>query len=93
MLGAKRSFVLWVFTAENLLLGLVSALLGLAMAQVGSWLINTRLLELDYRPFLGASVVMVLATMLLVTAVGMAASVSILRSKPIQFLREQTEEE
>ena len=93
VLGAKRSFVLWVFTAENLLLGLVSALLGLAMAQVGSWLINTRLLELDYRPFVGASAVMVLATMLLVTAVGMAASVSILRSKPIQFLREQTEEE
>ncbi len=53
VLGAKRRFVLWVFTAENLLLGLVSALLGLAMAQVGSWLINTRLLELDYRPFCG----------------------------------------
>ncbi len=93
VLGAKRRFVLQVFTAENLLLGLVSALLGLAMAQVGSWLINTRLFELDYRPFAGASVVMVLTTMLLVTAVGMAASVSILRSKPIQFLREQTEEE
>ena len=69
------------------------SLLGLAMAQFGAWLINTRLFELDYRPFAGASAVMVLATMLLVTAVGMAASVSILRSKPVQFLRAQTEEE
>ena len=78
---------------ENLLLGFVSALLGLGMAQLGSWLINTRVFDLDYQPFIAASVGMVVVTMLLVTAVGMAASVSILRSKPIQFLRAQTEEE
>ena len=36
---------------------------------------------------------MVAVTIVLVTTVGMLASVSILRSKPIQFLREQTEEE
>ena len=93
VLGAKSRFVLHVFTLENVLLGLLSALLGLAMAQFGAWLINTRLLELDFRPFVGASVVLVLATILLVTTVGMLASISILRSKPIQFLREQTEEE
>ncbi len=93
VLGANRRFVLQVFTAENLLLGLISALLGLAMAQLGSWLINTRLFELDFRPFLPASVAMVLATMVLVTLVGMLASISILRSKPIRILREQTEEE
>ncbi|MEZ4613880.1 MAG: FtsX-like permease family protein, partial [Caldilineaceae bacterium] len=90
VLGAKSRFVLRVFTAENLLLGLVSALLGLGMAQLGSWLINTRLFDLDFRPFWGASLLMVGITMLLVTLVGMAASVSILRSKPIMFLREQT---
>ncbi|MEZ4717318.1 MAG: FtsX-like permease family protein [Caldilineaceae bacterium] len=93
VLGAKSRFVLRVFTAENLLLGLVSALLGLGMAQLGSWLINTRLFDLDFRPFWGASLLMVGITMLLVTLVGMAASVSILRSKPIMFLREQTGEE
>ena len=54
---------------------------------------NTRLFDLDYRPFVGASLGMVLITIVLVTLVGMLASVSILRSKPIQFLREQTEEE
>ncbi|MEZ4609025.1 MAG: FtsX-like permease family protein [Caldilineaceae bacterium] len=35
VLGAKSRFVLRVFTAENLLLGLVSALLGLGMAATG----------------------------------------------------------
>lgn len=93
VLGAKRRFVLKVFTAENLLLGLVSAVLGLAMAQIGSYLINTRLFDLDFRPFILPSIAMVLLTMALVTLVGMAASISILRSRPIRFLREQTEEE
>ena len=36
VLGAKSRFVLHVFTLENVLLGLLSALLGLAMAQFGS---------------------------------------------------------
>jgi len=93
VLGAKSRFVMRVFALENLLLGLVSALLGLGMAQLGSWLIDTRVFELDYRPFVLPSVVMVIITIVLVTAVGMGASVSILRSKPIQFLRAQTEEE
>ncbi|MEZ4836114.1 MAG: FtsX-like permease family protein [Caldilineaceae bacterium] len=93
VLGAKGEFVLRVFTLENLLLGLVSALLALGMAQIGSWLINTRLFELEYQPFWAASVTMIGITMLLVTAVGMAASISILRARPIHFLREQAEEE
>ncbi len=93
VLGAKSRFVLRVFTLENVLLGLVSALLGLGMAQLGAWLINTRLFDLDFRPFIAASAAMVAITIFLVTGVGMLASVSILRSKPIIFLREQAEEE
>jgi putative ABC transport system permease protein len=93
VLGAKGEFVLRVFTLENLLLGLVSAILGLGMAQVGSWLITTQLFELVYRPFYAASAWMIVITMLLVTGVGMAASISILRARPITFLREQAEEE
>lgn len=63
------------------------------MAQLGSWLINTRLFDLDYQPFWGASTLMIGITVLLVTGVGMAASISILRARPIHFLREQAEEE
>lgn len=90
VLGAKRSFVRQVFTIENLLLGLISALLALLMAQVGSWALCYYLFEINYHPALGASVLLVVATMGVVTAVGMAASGSILRSKPILILRELT---
>jgi predicted lysophospholipase L1 biosynthesis ABC-type transport system permease subunit len=78
---------------EGLLLGLVSAILGLGMAEVSSWLITTQLFELVYRPFYAASALMIVITMLLMTGVGMAASISILRARPITFLREQAEEE
>lgn len=90
VLGAKRSFVRQVFTVENLLLGLISALLALLMAQVGSWALCHYLFDIAYHPALGASLLLVVATMGIVTAVGMAASGSILRSKPILILRELT---
>ncbi|MEZ4726630.1 MAG: FtsX-like permease family protein [Caldilineaceae bacterium] len=90
VLGAKRRFVRNVFTIETLLLGLISALLALLMAQVGGWALCTYLFEIAYHPAPGASLLLVLVTMALVTGVGMAASGSILRSKPILILRELT---
>jgi len=92
ILGARGRFVLTVFTLENLLLGLVSAALALLLSQAGSWAIITLAFELSYQPFIGASLVMVLITMLLVMAVGLLASLSILRKRPIIFLREQSGE-
>lgn len=90
VLGAKRSFVRQVFTVENFLLGLISALLALLMAQIGSWALCYYLFDIAYHPALGASLLLVVATMAVVTTVGMAASGSILRSKPILILRELT---
>jgi putative ABC transport system permease protein len=92
ILGAKRRFVLAVFTLENLLLGLVSASLALLLSQLASWIIITWAFELSYQPFIGASLVMIILTILLVTSVGLLASVSILQKRPIIFLREQIEE-
>lgn len=93
VLGADRRFVRNVFVAENLLLGLIAALLALLMAQVGSWALCRFLFDIAYQPTIGASVGLVITTMVLVTGVGMAASQSILRSKPILILRELTSTE
>jgi putative ABC transport system permease protein len=93
VLGAKGRFVLRVFTLENVFLGLLSAGLALLLAQIGSWILIELVFELDYRPFLAASGLLVVMTTVLVTAVGLLASVSILRQRPIVFLREQTGEE
>ncbi|HEY5512143.1 MAG TPA: FtsX-like permease family protein [Geomonas sp.] len=92
ILGARRRFVLAVFAAESLVLGLASGLIALFIAQVGSLVICRKGLDLSYHPYLGESLLLVLATALLVLLVGMAASVSILRQKPVGFLRGQADE-
>jgi putative ABC transport system permease protein len=92
ILGARRRFVLSVFAAESLILGLTSGLIALFIAQVGSLVICRRGLDLEYHPYPAESLVMVLATAMLVLCVGMAASTSILRQKPVSFLREQADE-
>ena len=92
ILGADSNFVIGVFTLENIVLGLVSACLALLISQAGSWLICLKVLHISYQPFIFESMLLVAATVLLVVAVGLIPSISILRKKPVVFLREQTQE-
>jgi putative ABC transport system permease protein len=92
ILGARNNFVVKVFTLENLILGLVSSTLALLLAQVGSWLICTMYLNISYQPFMFECTLLVMATVLLVLTVGLLPSITILRKKPVVFLREQTQE-
>lgn len=92
ILGARRSFVLTVFAAESLLLGLLSGGIALVVAQVGSLIICRKTLDLAYHPYPAASLCMLAGSASLVLAVGLAASWSILRQKPVTFLREQADE-
>jgi putative ABC transport system permease protein len=92
ILGARRRFVLAVFAVESLSLGLISGLSALGLAQAGTWIICRFALDLACRPFVGTSLLLVLATTFVVIIVGLGASLSILRQKPVLFLREQSDE-
>ncbi len=92
ILGARGRFVLAVFAAENLCLGLGSAVSALMLAQTACWGICRFALDVTYRPNVAISLVMTLVTTLLIIAVGLGASFSILRVKPVVFLREQADE-
>lgn len=92
ILGARRRFVAAVFALENLLIGLLSGLLGLLFSQAGAMIICVRIFKIDYRVNPGPSLLMLGGTMLMVAIVGLSASVSILRQRPMTVLREQTEE-
>jgi putative ABC transport system permease protein len=92
ILGARGRFVLAVFSVEGLVIGLASALTALAIAQTTGWIVCTYALDMAYAPFFGTSLIMTLATMLLVVVVGLGAALPILRHKPAAFLREQAEE-
>ena len=92
ILGAKSAFVAAVFTLENLFLGLVSAFLALALSQTCSWIICSTVFEISYTPFMANSFLLIAATVLLIVTVGLLPSVSILRQKPVVFLRNQSQE-
>jgi putative ABC transport system permease protein len=89
ILGAGKKFVFMVFALENLLIGLLSGLLALIMAQVTSYLITRFGFELSYQPFLLSCFFMILITLMTVVIIGVIASRSILNKKPITFLKEQ----
>ncbi len=90
VLGGRSGFVTSVFFRENLLLGLLSSLLAVALAQAGSWALCHYLFSIPYTPHWPASMLLVVLSLVLVAAVGMLSSVSILRQKPMTFLREMT---
>ncbi len=92
ILGARRNFVVMVFALENLILGVVSAILALLISQTGSWLICFQVMHISYKPFIFESAILIAVTVLLVLTVGLLPSISILRKKPVVFLREQTQE-
>ena len=92
ILGARGRFVLAVFAVENLFLGVVSGVIALVISQVGSLIICRKAFEMSYQPYPVQSLLLVLATTLLVVCVGLAVSLPILRQKPVSFLREQADE-
>jgi len=89
ILGAKGSFVLKVFTYENLIIALFSASLATLISHVGSWLICRQIFTIAYDPSWGSTVVMIALTLILVIGVGLGATISIIRQKPIVYLREE----
>jgi putative ABC transport system permease protein len=92
ILGAGKAFVFKVFALENLLIGAFSGILALMMAQAGAYWVCTARLDVDYHWQVVPSLLMAVATMVLVVAVGLAASWSIMEKRPITYLREQTDE-
>ena len=81
-----------IFTLENLLIGLISAVLALALSQTGSLIISKTVLDIRYQPFWGASLIMVGIIVVMVFTVGMISSINILKKRPVVFLREQADE-
>jgi putative ABC transport system permease protein len=92
ILGATRGFVRRVLALESAIMSGISALLALLLSHTGSWLITRYVLDIHYRPFISISLLLLAATVALVTTVGSVASQAILQYKPALFLREHSED-
>ena len=87
ILGARGRFVLYVFSLENVLIGGASAVGGLLLAHLISWVVCTTYFDIGYHLYPAVSLVGLVVGILTVVIVGLSASGSIMRRKPIQFLR------
>jgi putative ABC transport system permease protein len=91
ILGAGKAFVFKVFALENLFIGTFSAILALTMAQTGAYWVCTARLDIDYHWQVLPSLALVGVTVVLVVAVGLVASRSIMEKRPVAYLREQAD--
>ena len=92
ILGARGSFVLQVFAYENLIVALICGLLAGLIGHVGSWIVCSRVFEVEYTFLAGRTILMIGATLLLVIGAGLGASLGVLRQKPVKFLRDEGQE-
>jgi putative ABC transport system permease protein len=88
-LGASTRLLASMAAIEYGLLGLLAGVLGAAGALALSYVIATRLFEIDWKPTPGLLAVGVAVTGALVAAVGLAASADVLIRKPLGTLRSE----
>ena len=88
-LGARRSTLAAILLTEYGLLGLVAGVVGAAAAAALSYAVTTYLFKIPWGFSAPTYLLGVLATVLLVTAVGALASFDVLTRKPLAILRGQ----
>lgn len=92
VLGAKKNFVTRVFFLEHAMIGVLSALQAVGIAELIAWFVCTRQFDVPYHPYLFFGGGLTVATLALVTIVGLAASRSILNQKPMIVLKSHLQE-
>jgi putative ABC transport system permease protein len=86
-LGATRLRLLGAYTLEYLMLGVATAVFGVAAGSVAAWLIVTRLMTLGFAWQAGSAVLVVAAALLVTVALGLAGTLMALNQKPAGVLR------
>jgi putative ABC transport system permease protein len=86
-LGATSGHVVAMLAAEFALLGLAAGVVGASGATGLSWAFGRFVLDLPWRAEVTTLVAGVAAAVLLVAVVGVAASLDVIRQKPIATLR------
>lgn len=85
--GLTRWQVVSSYAVEYALVGLVAGVVGSFGGAVVAWLVTTRGMELPWRLDPGVLAAAVVATVLVATAAGLAASVRALARRPVEVLR------
>ena len=87
-LGATRGKLLGAYAIEYVLIGLATALFGIAAGSVAAWLIVTRLMTLSFNWQAGSAAWVVGATLTITVTFGLAGTLLALNKKPAAVLRD-----
>jgi putative ABC transport system permease protein len=87
--GASRAQLMGAFTIEYAVLGLASALFGIAIGSLGSWFLATWILEMSWHFSTLVAVSTALLAMVLTIAAGLAVTWRALAAKPAPILRNE----
>jgi putative ABC transport system permease protein len=87
-LGAKRKYIVAVFSVEFVVLGLLAGVVGVIFANLLTAILLHRL-DVEFQVEWVAGLLGILATVLLATSTGWLASFRILGQKPLEVLREE----
>ena len=86
-LGATRARLMAAFAAEYALLGIVTAVFGLAVGSLAAWAVTTEVMKIDFAfDPLGAGLA-ALGALAATIALGLAGTWKILGEKPARHLR------
>jgi len=89
VVGAVRSQILWAYTLEFIAIGLVTALIALALALLAGWATTTLLWEQDFIPQIWPMLIVVVVALVVTVGAGLASSWRALGYRPNQVLREE----
>jgi putative ABC transport system permease protein len=87
-LGATRARLLGAYALEYLLIGLATAVFGVAAGSIAAWQIVTRLMTLSFVWQAGSAAVVVVAALAVTVGLGLAGTLLALNQKPASVLRD-----
>ena len=86
-LGATRIRLLGAYALEYLIIGLATAVFGVAVGSIAAWQIVTRLMTLSFVWQAGSAAIVVLAALAVTVGLGLAGTLLALNQKPATVLR------
>ncbi len=88
ILGAQRKVVASILAVEYAILGIISALIGVGLAQGLSWAVMKYMIKSDWHVQPGTVVGAFCCAVLITVATGILSSLDVIRNKPLKTLRE-----
>jgi putative ABC transport system permease protein len=86
-LGATRARLLGAYALEYLIIGLATAVFGVAVGSIAAWQIVTRLMTLSFVWQAGSAAIVVMAALAVTVGLGLAGTLLALNQKPATVLR------